>query len=39
MNSPWLGSCRNPGPMSMFKGAERANDFEESINQNQLVVR
>ena len=34
VNSPWLKSCRNLGPMIMCKGTERVNDLEESINQN-----
>ena len=33
VNRPWLGSCRNTGPMSMCKGIEMVNDLKESINQ------
>ena len=38
VNSPCLGSCRNPGPMNMCKGTERVNDLEESINQTNLLL-
>ena len=33
VNSPWLKSCRNPGPIIMCKGTERVNELGESINQ------